>query len=115
MLVEGSVRTGMMENSPEAQDDRNHPKMPIVWVRERAFPETSRKQRVICSTIGASVDLKNEDLRRLFVNACYWGMRMEDEIPPVSKATTVGNYEPTMFGFGKYTKGVKPADHASVD
>ena len=67
---------------------------------------------MICSTIGASIDLQSEGLRRLFVNACYWGLRMEDRIPARSKVEPVTPYAPTFFGFGKAQKGVRASDFA---
>ena len=66
----------------------------------------------MCSTIGASIDLKCEDLRRLFVNSCYWCLGLEDQIAERSNVEFVGTYEPTMFGFGTYKKGVRVIDHA---
>jgi hypothetical protein len=61
--------------------------------------------------MGASVDLLSEDLRRLLVNACYWSVGIEDQIPNRSNVDIVGDYNPTFYGFGTYQKGVKPADH----
>ena len=85
--------------------------MPIAWVRELPR-DGGGTQRVICSTIGASVDLESEGLRRLFVNACYFGLGLEDEIPDRADVEPVGSYEPTFFGFGKYVRGVRARDHA---
>jgi len=62
--------------------------------------------------MGAATDLESEDLRRLVVNACYWGLEMEAEIPERSNVRYVGAYQPTPFGFGGYVKGVKPESHA---
>lgn len=113
VLLEGSVRAGMTPDAPEVDDKRNDPRMPIAWLRERALVETSRKQRIVCTTIGAAPDFASEDLRRLFVNACYWLMRIEDKIPERGDVTLVGEYEPTPFGFGKFVRGRRPRDHAS--
>ena len=87
-------------------DERNDPRMPLVWVRDRDG------QRVLCSTIGASVDLESAGLRRMLVNACYWGMGLEARIPAESRVDIVGSYEPTMFGFGAFRTGLRPRDHA---
>jgi hypothetical protein len=48
----------------------------------------------------------------LVVNACYWALGVEAQIPPKSNVDLVGDYKPTPFGFGTHTKGVKPSDHA---
>ena len=44
------------------------------------------------------------------MNACYWGLGLEDKIPAQSDVEYVGEYKPSYFGFGKFIKGVKPAD-----
>ncbi len=110
VLLEGSIRAGMQEDSPEVADARNQPRHPIAWTRELPV-EDKPAQRVVCSTIGASIDLKCEDLRRLFVNSCYWCLGLEDQIAERSDVELVGPYEPTMFGFGTYVKGVRVSDH----
>jgi hypothetical protein len=46
----------------------------------------------------------------MVVNACYWALGMEKEIPEKSNVDIVGKFEPTKFGFGGFTKGLKPAD-----
>ncbi|WPP51725.1 ThuA domain-containing protein [Catalinimonas niigatensis] len=83
--------------------------MPIAWTKEYTS-ESGKTARVFTTTMGASVDLKSEDLRRLMVNACYWALEMEDQIPEKSKVDIVGKYTPTMFGFGEHKKGMRPAD-----
>ena len=48
----------------------------------------------------------------MLVNATYWCVGLEDKIPAKgTKVDIVGEFKPTMYGFGRYTKGVKPADH----
>jgi hypothetical protein len=61
--------------------------------------------------MGHSFDLKNEGFRRLLVNACYWAMGMESQIPAQSNVDVVGQYEPNKIGTGKHKTGLKPADH----
>ena len=61
--------------------------------------------------MGHGDDLKSEGFRRLLVNACYWGLGMEDEMPECAEVDIVGKYEPVPIGFGKHKKGLKPADH----
>jgi hypothetical protein len=61
--------------------------------------------------MGAATDLESAGLRRLLVNACYWGLGMEDSIQEDSNVDLVGEFKPTPFGFGGYVKGVKPEAH----
>lgn len=110
VLLEGSILEGMSPSSKAVEGERNAPRHPVTWTRERAL-DGGVKQRVIGSTIGAAIDLESEHLRRLFINACYWGLGMDDSIPAWNDARLVGDYEPTMFGFGSFVKGVFPADH----
>ena len=109
VLVHGQVLAGMKPTAQPVEGPKNTPMMPLVWVKDFKG-EQGKASRVICTTMGASTDLQNEGLRRLVVNACYWGMGLESKIPAKNKVDYVGEYKPTPFGFGKYTKGVKPAD-----
>jgi hypothetical protein len=109
VLVRGQVLDGMSADSKPVEGGLNDPMMPLVWIRERALAD-GVTQRVLCSTIGASVDLECEDLRRLVVNAVYWGVGLD--VPARADVTPVKPYEPTPFGFGTHRKGVHAADHA---
>lgn len=111
VLLEGSVRDGMTPGAGPVDGPKNTPRIPITWTRERPL-EGGGMQRILASTIGAAVDFQSEDLRRLFVNACYWGMEMEEAIPSRSVVEIVGSFEPTMFGFGGYIRGRHPSDYA---
>jgi hypothetical protein len=111
VLLRGQVVQGMRPDDPPAVGEKNDPMMPLVWVREFEGPE-GKPTRAICSTIGASVDMQSAGLRRLLVNACYWGMRLEERMPDESRVDYVGAYEPTTFGFDKWTRGRRAADFA---
>ncbi|MEX2304131.1 MAG: ThuA domain-containing protein [Bryobacterales bacterium] len=123
-LVMGQVLEGMSpDDAPVGVDVRknragvetrmtpNQPMMPVAWTR--SFTGRSGKtSRVFTTTMGSSVDLDNEGLRRMLVNAAYWCLDLEAESPAKAKVDLVGPYRPTPFGFGKHTPGTKPADHA---
>jgi trehalose utilization protein len=110
-LVFGQVLSGMHPNDPPVVGKQNDPIMPVAWINSFAAP-SGKKARAFATTMGASQDLLSEGLRRMVVNACYWALGMEDQIPPKSDVELVGHYAPTRFGFNGYTKGVKPADLA---
>jgi hypothetical protein len=110
VLVYGQVLEGMKPSDKPVSGRKNDPMMPLIWIREYNG-ESGRTSRIITSTIGAATDLESEGLRRLFVNACYWGLGLEEKIPARSDVAFVGEYNPTPFGFNKYQRGVKPADH----
>ena len=109
VLLEGAVLAGMQPDALPVADGRNSPRMPIVWTREREL-SSGRRQRIIASTIGAATDLECEDLRRLLVNACYWGLGLEERIPARSAADLVGAYAPSPFGFDGHRRGRRPSD-----
>jgi len=110
VLLFGQILKGMKPTDEAVTDKRNNPMMPLAWIRD--YPgESGKTSRIFTTTMGASVDLQNEGLRRMLVNGCYWGMKMEDKIPAKSNVEYVGEYKPTFFGFGKHQKGVKPSDH----
>jgi len=109
VLVWGQVLAGMKPEDPPVEGPKNHPMMPLVWTR--SYPgEKGMTSKILTTTTGASVDLQNEGLRRLIVNACYWATGLEKQIPSKADVDYIGEYEPTMFGFGKFKKGIKPDD-----
>ncbi len=111
VLLEGAVLAGMSPDSAPVEGARNAPRMPLVWLRERELSGEQR-QRVVCSTIGAAVDLRSEDLRRLLVNAVYWCAGLEDATPARAEVEPLRPFEPTTFGFGGFRRGLRPADFA---
>ncbi|MEW6161597.1 MAG: hypothetical protein AB1813_29550 [Verrucomicrobiota bacterium] len=110
VLVHGQVLEGMKPTDKPVAGKKNDPMMPLIWIRNYTA-ESGKTSRVLSTTIGASVDLESEGLRRLLVNACYWGVGLEDKIPGKSNVEYVGEYKPTFFGFNQFKRGVKPSDH----
>jgi len=113
VLLNGSVLTGMNpDDKPlEGKDaKKNDPMMPVAWTRN--FKSKSGKEsRIFCTTMGASTDFESEGLRRLVVNAAFWGLEMEDAIPASANVDYVDEYKPTAFGFGTFAKGLTPRDY----
>ncbi|NGO39917.1 ThuA domain-containing protein [Limisphaera ngatamarikiensis] len=107
VLMHGLVLHGMQ---PDAPPNYDKPLMPLVWIRDHTWPNGATT-RALTSTIGAAVDLQDEDLRRLLVNACYW--LTGRPVPPRADVTPVGDYRPSMFGFNQFIRGRKPADYLS--
>lgn len=104
VLMHGLVLRGMDPDSPP-----NYEKalMPLVWVREYSWPHGT-VTRSLTSTIGAAVDLQDEQLRRLLVNACYW--LTGRPVPDQADVTPPEPYQPSMFGFDRFVRGRKPSD-----
>jgi type 1 glutamine amidotransferase len=109
-LVMGQVLQGMQATDAPVEGKLNSPMMPVAWIKTYTSP-TGKTGRVFTTTMGASQDLLSEGFRRLLVNACYWALGMEQQIPSKSKVELVGPYTPHAFGFGSFEKGLKPSDH----
>lgn len=114
-IVLGAVLDGMTPESVPVENEKNDPMMPIAWVTSYEGDD-GRVGRVFTTTMGASTDLVADGSRRMLVNGVYWALGMEDQIPPGgTDVRLVGSYEPTAFGFEKFTPGVRPADHALAE
>lgn len=107
VLLYGQVLSGMKPTDAPVEGRKNNPMMPLVWTRTNGG---GKGNRILTSTIGAAVDLENEDLRRMFVNACYWAVGLQEQIPAKADVAYIGEYKPLWFGFGKFKPGVKPSE-----
>jgi hypothetical protein len=105
VLMHGQTTTTLDPTSPP---NLKKALMPIVWLRDYRG-ETGKTSTILCSTIGAATDLKSADLRRMFVNAAYHLTGLK--VPESAEVETVGSYEPSMFGFKTYKRGVKVSEH----
>lgn len=120
ILIRGRVLSGMKPDDPPAkyvkrrrsdrkEQDINNPMMPVAWTRVRKN-DAGTENKIFCTTMGAATDLQSEGLRRLIVNAVYWGLDMD--VPEQADVEYVDDFEPTMYGFGNYRRGIRPSDHA---
>jgi hypothetical protein len=105
-VIMGQVLVGM---DPKDKPNPAKEPLPVAWTKSYKG-ETGKTSRVFTTTMGHVGDLKSEGFRRLLVNACYWGLGMEDKIPARAKVDFVGEYTPSDIGIGKFKKGLKPAD-----
>jgi hypothetical protein len=107
ILAWGQSTHGM---TPDAPVNWEKSIMPIAWTKSYEI-EGGETGRVFTTTMGSSVDFESEDLRRLIVNASYWALEMEDEVPERNNVDIVGDYNPTMFGFEDFIEGLTPEDY----
>lgn len=110
-LVMGQVLTGM---KPTDLPNRDKPMLPIAWIKTYTG-KSGETSRIFTTTMGHAGDFTNEGVRRLLVNACYWAVGLEDQIPAESNVDLVGQYDPSPIGVGGHKKGVKPADLAKSE
>lgn len=106
-VVLGQPLQGMQPDDPPNTDKKP---LPVAWIKTYTGKE-GKTARVFTMTMGHGGDFKNEGVRRLFVNACYWCLGMEDKVPAESKVDLVGEYDPNPIGVGGHKKGLKPSDH----
>ncbi len=106
-LVMGQILVGM---DPDDKPNTKKKVVPVAWTKTYTG-DKGKTARVFTTTMGHSFDFLSEGFRRLVVNACYWGMEMEDHIPAKSKVDLVGKYDPNKIGMGKHKTGLKPSDH----
>jgi type 1 glutamine amidotransferase len=110
-VVMGQVLKGMSrDDAPNAEKSL----MPIAWVK--TFTGASGKpSRIFVTTMGHVGDFEDEGVRRMLVNACYWAIGMESQIPDKSDVDLVGPYKPSRIGVGGHKKGIKPQDLAITE
>ena len=106
-LIYGQSTSGM---TPEAPVNLAKSVMPIAWTKTYTG-EKGNVAKVFTTTMGASVDLVNEDLRRLLVNACFWAIGMEAQIPEKADVNYISAFEPTMFSPALFKKGQFPSKY----
>jgi hypothetical protein len=120
ILLRGQVAKGMKPDDPPAdyrkkratdkqEQGINDPMMPIAWTRLHKN-EAGNTNRVFCTTMGAATDLQSEGLRRLIVNAVYWGVGLA--VPPKADVSYVDEFRPNKYSTKAYRRGIRPADHA---
>jgi Trehalose utilisation len=107
-LLLGKVLSGLKPDDAPVAGQVNDPMMPVAWTNSYRAPN-GKTARVFVSTMGAADDLENEQLRRLLVNATYWAVGLEKEIPAQANVELVGDYHPHSYLSETYTKGVRPS------
>jgi hypothetical protein len=118
ILVRGVVLRGMTPDSapadyrkPRATDKQeqgvNDPAMPVAWTRLQKN-DNGTTNKILTTTMGSATDLESEGLRRLVVNAVYWGLGLD--VPAKADVAFVDEYVPSFYGFDGFRKGLRPSD-----
>lgn len=115
ILARGQILQGMTADTPPAsyrkataakvEQEVNTPMMPVAWLRT-VKNDAGTENKILATTMGAATDLTNEGLRRLVVNGVFWGLGQD--VPEKADVSIVGDYQPTMYGFGGFQKGLRP-------
>lgn len=115
ILMRGAVTETLDPASKNLDGPKNNPMMPLAWLREYTAPNGTTKGKAFCTTLGASSDFADEDLRRLFVNVVH--QLTGKPVPDKADVAYVDPFTPSDYGFlndaGYYkTRNLKPADFA---
>jgi hypothetical protein len=77
----------------------NDPPPPVAWTKSYQLPN-GPKGKVFATTMGSSTDLASAGTRRMLVNAVYWCVGLEDQIPREgTRVDLVGDYRPSAYRF----------------
>ncbi len=96
----------MGRSHDDAPNEKKEP-LPVAWFKTWKTSK-GKSARVFHSTMGSGKDLESAGLRRLVINATYWGMGLESSISPTGKVDYVGPYKPLASGFNYEKLGVVP-------
>ena len=97
----------LMGRKPDDAPNTELEPLPVAWFKNWQTSE-GKSARVFQCTMGSGTDLQSAGLRRLIINAAYWGMGMESEITATRSVDVVGTYKPLESGFNYEELGVKP-------
>lgn len=103
-LVLGQPLINLKPDAPP--NDKKEP-LPVAWTKTWTGNKGLRS-RIFHFTMGSAEDFENAGVRRLTVNAVYWGLGLDRAIDPESSVDIVGKYEPLKAGFNYEKLGVKP-------
>lgn len=95
ILMRGAVTASLAPDSTFV-DSKNDPMQPLAWLHPYTA-SNGTSGTTFCTTMGASVDLVSEDLRRLLVNAAYF--LTGQEVPAHADVDYVDPFYPSFYGF----------------
>lgn len=97
ILMRAAVTETLDPMSKAIDGPKNDPMQPFVWLHKYVTPDGKGEGHSLCTTGGASVDLVNEDLRRLIVNGAYY--LTGQPVPHKADVAYVDPFYPSFFGF----------------
>ncbi|PHS00311.1 MAG: hypothetical protein COA78_24115 [Blastopirellula sp.] len=103
-LVLGQPLINLEHDAPA--NEKKEP-LPVGWTKtwtgNKGLPS-----KIFHFTMGSAEDFENAGVRRLTVNAVYWGLGMEQAIKKNSSVKIIGEYKPLGPGFNYEKLGVQP-------
>ena len=115
VLLRGAVTESLHDRSYPVKGPKNDPMQALAWLFEYTAPNGQTTGKSFCTTMGASVDFADEDLRRLVVNAALHLLGLE--VPAKADVAYIDPFTPTNYSSikGDYYKqrNLKPSDFAT--
>jgi hypothetical protein len=96
ILLRGAVTESLDPDSKIVDGKKNDPMQPAAWLHPYTSP-SGKTGTSLCTTMGASVDLVSEDLRRLLVNGVYHLTGLD--VPEKADVAYVDPFYPSFYGF----------------
>lgn len=97
----------LVDLSPDSEPNTDKEPLPIAWTKTWTGNH-GHQSRIFHFTMGSAEDFENAGVRRLTVNAVYWGLAMEDDITADRSVDVIGEYQPKPSGFNYEKLGVEP-------
>jgi len=95
LFLRGEVTESLDPASKAVSGKQNDPAMPLAWLREYTAPDGKTKGQAFCTTLGASVDFADEDLRRLIVNTAI--SLTGQKVPAKADVTPIDAFTPSFY------------------
>ncbi|WP_395740156.1 PVC-type heme-binding CxxCH protein [Prosthecobacter sp.] len=116
ILLRGAVTESLDPKSKAVTTAKNDPMQPIAWLHDYTSPDGKAKGRSFCTTMGASMDYTDENLRRLIVNAAHSLLKLP--VPAKADVAFIDPFKPSAYGFIKDSayfkqRNLKPGDFAT--
>lgn len=92
---------------PDAPANTEKQPLPVGWSKTW-IGNNGKPSKIFHFTMGSAEDFENAGVRRLTVNAVYWGLGMEASIKANSNVSINGDYQPLKAGFNYAKLGVHP-------
>jgi predicted esterase len=103
-LVLGQPLRGL---TPDSEPNKDKEPLPIAWTKTW-IGNQELPSKIFHFTMGSAEDFANAGVRRITINAVYWGLGMEDSLRADSSVDIVGEYRPLKPGFNYKELGVQP-------
>jgi hypothetical protein len=97
----------LVDLSRDAEPNAEKEALPIAWTKTWVG-NRGLSTRIFHFTMGSGKDFENAGVRRLVVNAVYWGLGMEDAIQEQGCVQPVDDYQPLKSGFNYEKLGIGP-------